>query len=55
MYAIGSDHGGYALKQEIMKHLSERGIAYRDYGTYSEESCDYPDYGEAVGRAVASG
>ena len=55
MYAIGSDHGGYALKQEIMKHLSERGIAYRDYGTYSEESCDYPDYAEAVGRAVASG
>ena len=55
MYAIGSDHGGYALKQEIMKHLSERGIAYRDYGTYSEESCDYPDYGAAVGRAVASG
>ena len=55
MYAIGSDHGGYALKQEIMKHLSERGIAYRDYGTYSEKSCDYPDYGEAVGRAVASG
>lgn len=55
MYAIGSDHGGYALKQEIMKHLSERGIAYRDYGTYSEENCDYPDYGEAVGRAVASG
>ena len=53
--SIGSDHGGYALKQEIMKHLSERGIAYRDYGTYSEESCDYPDYGEAVGRAVASG
>ena len=55
MYAIGSDHGGYALKQEIMKHLSERGIAYRDYGTYSEESCDYPDYGAAVGRAVAAG
>ena len=55
MYAIGSDHGGYALKQEIMKHLSERGIAYRDYGTYSEESCDYHDYGEAVGMAVASG
>ena len=55
MYACGSAHGGYALKQEIMKRLSERGIAYRDYGTYSEESCDYPDYGEAVGRAVASG
>lgn len=55
MYAIGSDHGGYALKQEIMKHLKERGIEYRDYGTFSTDSCDYPDYGEAVGRAVASG
>lgn len=55
MLAIGSDHGGFALKQEVMKHLAERGIEYRDYGTYSSESCDYPDYGEAVGRAVASG
>ena len=55
MYAIGSDHGGYALKQEIMKHLTERGIEYRDYGTFSTDSCDYPDYGEAMGRAVASG
>ncbi len=55
MLAIGSDHGGFGLKQEVMKHLAERGIEYRDYGTYSEESCDYPDYGEAVGRAVASG
>lgn len=55
MLAIGSDHGGFALKQEIMKHLTERGIEYHDYGTYSEESCDYPEYGEAVGRAVASG
>ena len=55
MLAIGSDHGGYALKQAVMKHLSERGVEYRDFGTYSEESCDYPDFGEAVGRAVASG
>ena len=55
MLAIGSDHGGFALKQEIMKHLTERGIEYRDYGTFSTDSCDYPDYGEAVGRAVASG
>ena len=55
MLAIGSDHGGFALKQEVMKHLAERGIEYRDYGTYSGESCDYHDYGEAVGRAVASG
>lgn len=55
MLAIGSDHGGYELKQAVMKHLAERGVEYRDYGTYSSESCDYPDFGEAVGRAVASG
>ncbi len=55
MLAIGSDHGGYALKQIIMKHLEEKGIEYKDFGAFSEESCDYPDYGEAVGRAVASG
>jgi ribose 5-phosphate isomerase B len=55
MIAIGSDHGGYALKQDVMKHLDELGLAYRDCGTYSEDSCDYPVYGEAVARAVASG
>lgn len=55
MIALGSDHGGYALKQEIMKHLEERGIAYKDYGCYSEESCDYPIYGKAAAEAVAGG
>ena len=55
MIAIGSDHGGYSLKQVIMKHLDERGLEYHDFGTCNEESCDYPDYGEAVARAVASG
>ena len=54
MIALGSDHGGYALKQEIMKHLEERGIEYKDYGCYSEASCDYPEYAHAVGKAVAS-
>jgi ribose 5-phosphate isomerase B len=53
--AIGSDHGGYALKQAIMKHLDERGLPYHDYGTYSDASCDYPDYGRAVAYAVADG
>ena len=53
--AIGSDHGGFALKQEIMKHLEERKLEYIDFGTYSSDSCDYPQYGAAVGRAVASG
>lgn len=55
MIAIGSDHGGFALKQEIIKHFDENGIKYKDFGTYSEESCDYPVYGELVGKAVASG
>ena len=55
MIAIGSDHGGFALKQAVMKHLESRGEQYRDFGTYSEASCDYPDYGRAVAEAVASG
>lgn len=55
MIAIGSDHGGFELKQAIMKHLQERGEAYKDFGTYNAESCDYPDYGRAVAKAVAAG
>ncbi len=55
MIAIGSDHGGFALKQEIMKYLEEQGIEYKDYGCYSEKSCDYPVYGKAVAEAVAGG
>ena len=55
MIAIGSDHGGFPLKQEIMKHLDDEGIAYKDFGTYTEASCDYPVYGEIVANAVASG
>ena len=55
MLGIGSDHGGYQLKQAIMKHLEARGIAFTDYGTYGEENCDYPEYGRAVALAVAGG
>ena len=55
MIAIGSDHGGYELKQEIMKHLDERGLEYKDFGCYSADSCDYPQYGHAVAHAVADG
>ena len=55
MIAIGSDHGGYALKKALMAHLSERGLEYRDFGTYSEASCDYPVYAKAVAHAVADG
>lgn len=53
--ALGSDHGGYALKGEILKLLEEKGIEYKDFGCYSTESCDYPIFGEAAARAVASG
>ena len=55
MIALASDHGGYGLKQEVIKHLEERGIEYKDYGCYSEESCDYPIYGKKVAEAVAGG
>ena len=55
MIAIASDHAGYELKEWIKKHLDERGLAYRDYGTDSPESCDYPKFGEAAARAIVSG
>ena len=52
MIALGSDHGGYLLKQAVMKHLDERGIEYKDFGCYSDASCDYPDYARPVANAV---
>jgi ribose 5-phosphate isomerase B len=55
MLAIGSDHAAFRFKEEIKKYLDEKGIAYKDFGTYSEESTDYPIYGEAVAKAVARG
>ena len=55
MIAIGSDHGGFELKQAIMAHLDKRGLDYKDFGTYDKASCDYPEYGKAVAHAVASG
>lgn len=53
--ALGSDHGGFHLKEAVKKHLEEQNIEVKDYGTHSEESVDYPDYGEKVGKAVVSG
>ena len=55
MIAVGSDHAGYALKQVVMAHLKERGEEFKDYGTYSEASCDYPDFAEAVSQAIIKG
>lgn len=53
--ALGCDHGGLALKQEVMKHLDELGIAYEDFGTYTSDSCHYPKFGAAAAHAVADG
>ncbi len=55
MIAIGSDHGGFALKQALMAHLEKRGLAFQDFGTYEEASCDYPVYAKKVAQAVVSG
>ncbi len=53
--AIGSDHGGFELKQSLKQHLLERGIVVNDFGTKSAESTDYPDYAQAVAKNVAEG
>ena len=53
--AIGSDHGAFALKSKFIAHLEAQGHEVKDFGTYSLDSCDYPDFGAAAARAVASG
>ena len=53
--ALGCDHGGYSLMQEIKRHLEEKGIEYEDFGTYSLESCHYPEFGAKAAHAVANG
>ena len=51
---IGSDHGGFALKEELKAFMEEKGLEIVDFGTNNTESVDYPDYGEAVAKAVAN-
>ncbi len=55
MIAIGSDHGGFILKEAVKAYLVEQGHEVKDLGCYTHESVDYPVYGKAVGRAVADG
>lgn len=55
MLALGCDHGGYALMQEVKAHLEKRGFEFKDFGCYSEESVDYPEYAKKVAHAVADG
>lgn len=53
--AIGSDHGGFKLKEEIKRFLDELNIGYQDFGNYSEEPSDYPDIASKVAKAVSEG
>lgn len=55
MIGIGSDHGGYELKQEVIKHLEERNLEYKDFGTNNTDSTDYPVYAKEVARAILDG
>ena len=55
MIALGCDQAGYELKQEIIKYLEEKGLEYKDYGSYSADPVDYPIYGRIVAKAGAGG
>lgn len=55
MIAIGSDHAGYSLKQTIIEYLEQNNLSYKDYGCYSEQSCDYPVYAKKVANAIVNG
>lgn len=55
MIAIGSDHGGYDLKEKVICHLEAQGVACKDVGCPDKSSCDYPMFGRAAAEAVASG
>ena len=52
---IASDHAGFALKQFVKKYLEEKGYPYVDYGTYTEDSCDYSDFGHALAKGIEAG
>ena len=53
--AIGSDHAGFGYKEAIKDHLTKNGLEVQDHGTFTESSCDYPDYAHAVANAVETG
>lgn len=52
---LASDHAAYPLKQFVKKYLDEKGIAYKDYGTYTEDSCDYTQFGHALAEGIEKG
>ena len=52
---LASDHAGFELKQYVKQYLDEKGVAYKDYGTFTEESCDYPDFAHALAEGMERG
>lgn len=55
MIALGCDHGGYPLMKEVISYLESANIKYKNFGTFSEESCDYPVFAKEVAKSVVSG
>lgn len=55
MIALGCDHGGFGLMKEVIQYLEEQKIEYKNFGTYSEQSCDYAEFAKKVAHAVADG
>ena len=55
MIGLASDHAGYPLKEHVKAYLDARGLTWKDYGTYSEESCDYPDFAHALAKGMEAG
>ena len=53
--ALAADHGGYELKEAVRSHLDEIGVAYKDFGSFTGEACDYPDMAQAACEAVVAG
>ena len=53
--AVGCDHGALALKNKLVSHLESKGFEVKDFGTYTPDSCDYPEFAGAAAKAVASG
>ena len=55
MIALGCDHAGYQLMKEIIKYLEENKIEYKNFGTFSEDSCDYPDFAKKAAQSIVDG
>ena len=52
---LACDHAGFELKQFVIQYLEEKGLSFKDYGTYSTDSCDYPDFAHALARGIEGG